>query len=368
MNLRPRRIALMLESDGPGGAETMLMQLAEELRRRRHDVICVGPDNGCGWLGGELRRRGFITDVFSLRRPLDPACLRGMTGMLRRLRIDVVHSHEFTMAIYGAAAAHRLHIPHVVTMHGSDGRLYAKWRRRVALRMAFTASRSVVAVSRATHDLMVNSLGLAPESVRTIPNGIRYSPGEPTRVRQELRLAAEDQLVLAVGNLVPWKGHIHLLRALSRINGNLGARWHVAIAGAGVEETRLREFASAAGIDARVHLLGHRSDIPDLLAASDVFVMPSLREALPMALLEAMFAGKPVIASRAAGIPEVIVEGRDGLLAGPGDEVQLQQALEQLLGDEALRRRLGHAGRDRAAGEFSAAAMTDAYEQAYGIR
>src|SRR5689334_10687465 len=102
---QPLRIALMLESDGPGGAEVMLLQLAEELRRRGHDVLPVGPDNGSGWLAGQFRERGFTPATFSLRRPLDFNCLRGLAHLLRDKRIQVVHSHEFAMAVYGAAAA-----------------------------------------------------------------------------------------------------------------------------------------------------------------------------------------------------------------------------------------------------------------------
>ncbi|MBP2647192.1 MAG: glycosyl transferase group 1 [Gemmatimonadetes bacterium] len=354
----------MLESDGPGGAETMLMQLAEELRRRGHHVLCVGPDNGCGWLGGELRRRGFATDVFSLRKPIDRDCLRGMVDMLRRHAIEIVHSHEFTMAIYGAAATRRVGIPHVITMHGSE-KVLARWQRRLALRLAFASSRAVVAVSRATHAHLVRTLRMTPSSVRTIPNGIAFTAGTRGTVRTEFGLSDGDVLVLAVGNLVPRKGHIHLLRALAVQDVR---NWHVAIAGRGDEEQRLRAFAVEAGIADRVHLLGHRGDIPDLLAAADVYAMPSLWEGLPMALLEAMFAGKAIVASRASGIPEAIDEGKEGLLADPGDEVQLATTLGRLLGDANLRNRLGTAARARAERDFSAAVMTEAYERAYGIR
>lgn len=359
----PRRIALMLESDGPGGAETMLMQMAEELRRRGHEVLCVGPAHGCGWLGTELRRRGFTTDVFTLRQPLDRECLRGMVEMLRRHRIEIVHSHEFTMAIYGAAAARQLDLTHVITMHGSE-KVLSRWQRRLALRLAFASSRSVVAVSRATHAHMAKVMRMPPASILTIPNGITFSPGVREGVRAELGLTDANVLVLAVGNLVPRKGHIHLLRALAALGND---SWHVAIAGRGDEEQRLLDFAAGAGVGDRVHLLGHRGDIPDLLAAADVYAMPSLWEGLPMALLEAMFAGKAIVASRASGIPEAIDEGKEGLLTDPGDEAQLQEVLSRLITDPALRRRLGAAAKERAQAHFSAAVMIDAYEGAFGI-
>ena len=364
IQVQPRRIALMLESDGPGGAETMLMQMAEELRRRGHHVVCVGPDNGCGWLGGELRRRGFTTDVFRLRQPIDRDCLGGMVEMLRKHQAEIVHSHEFTMAVYGAAAARQLGVTHVITMHGSE-KVMARWQRRLALRVAFAASRAVVAVSRATHAHMARVMRMAPASILTIPNGIAFTPGVRPGVRTELGLTDSSVLVLAVGNLVPRKGHIFLLRALASL---ANPDWHVAIAGRGGEEERLLAFANEAGVTDRVHLLGHRGDVPDLLAAADVYAMPSLWEGLPMALLEAMFAGKAIVASRASGIPEAIDEGQEGLLADPGDEAQLKEALSNLIAQSALRARLGAAAKARAERDFSSTVMIDAYERAFGIR
>lgn len=364
--VRPHRIALMLESDGPGGAETVLVQVAEELRRRGHHIVAIGPANGCGILGGVLRERGFETDVFHLARALDPMCLVRLRDTLRQHRVEVVHSHEFTMAIYGAAAARWLGVPHVVTMHGSQT-AFTAWRRRAALRLAFRASRATVAVSRATEAYMTRVMGARPGEYLTIPNGVAVTPGRREPLRAELGLGTSDQLIVAVGNLSRRKGHLILLRALAGIDPAC-APWHVAIAGRGDEEATLRAYAEEAGIAGRVHLLGHRSDIPDVLAAADVYAMPSLWEGLPMALLEAMFARKPIVASRTEGIPEAIDHGVHGLLAEPGSEDGLRAVLDAVLTDQAAAERLAQAALDRAQREFSAAAMVDAYERAYGIR
>ena len=127
----PLRIALMLETDGPGGAEVVVFQLAEELRRRGHVVVPVGPEQGVGWLRGKFLAAGFTPEAFRLRRPLDPVCLRDLRRMLVRQEIDVVHSHEFTMSVYGAVAARTAGVPHIITMHGNQT-MTAAWRRRVA--------------------------------------------------------------------------------------------------------------------------------------------------------------------------------------------------------------------------------------------
>src|SRR5450759_1494058 len=129
------RIAMMLESDGPGGAEMMVFRLSEELRRRGHTVVPVGPAHGVGWLGDLFRRGGFSPEVFRLRRPVDPGCVHGLVQLFKEHRIDAVHSHEFTMAVYGTAAARLLGLPHVITMHGGFKACTAL-RRRIALRWA----------------------------------------------------------------------------------------------------------------------------------------------------------------------------------------------------------------------------------------
>jgi glycosyltransferase involved in cell wall biosynthesis len=360
-----RRIALMLESDGPGGAETMLLQLATELRRRGHQVLAVGPANGCGWLGERFRHHGFDTDVFHLRRTVDPACASGLAQTLSRHRIDLVHSHEFTMAVYGAVAAGTVRVPHVFTLHGGLS-VFRKWRRRAALRWALARSRAGVAVSSAAQATMARALGVPSHRIQAIPNGIAFTPGDREAARRALGVQPGELLVLAVGNLGVVKGHIVLLRALAGLDA--GLPWRVAIAGRGTEEGNLRAWAQSAGIAGRLQLLGHRDDVPDLLAAADVYAMPSLSEGLPMALLEAMFARAPIVASRTGGIPEVLRDGIDGLLAEPGDETSLRSALARLLGRPELRAALGQAAHARAAAGYSAEVMTDAYERAYGFR
>jgi starch synthase (maltosyl-transferring) len=361
---RPLRIAMMLESDGPGGAEYVLIQLSEELRRRGHTIIPVGPDKGLGWLDRVLREKGFETEQFSLRRAVDPKCLRGMVRMLRRTRVDLVHSHEFTMAVYGAAAARIIGIPYVITMHGAQTVMNV-WRRRVALAWAFKGSRATVGVSDDTTTYMQQRLKLAPGVVTTVRNGIPVRPGSADGVRAELGVRPGDVLFVAVGNLVPRKGHRVLLQALQPLAGPDLPPWRLAIAGRGRQKEPLQQLANELGIADRVHLLGHRDDVPDLQAAADVFVMPSLWEGLPLAILEAMFAGKPVVASAISGIPEAITSGEHGLLVPAGDPGALSAALRELLTDPARRAAFGAAARRRAEAEFTIGHMTDAYERLY---
>jgi len=365
LTARGKNVALMLESDGPGGAENMLLQLGEELHRRGYGICPVLPEKGMGWLAKECTKRGFQPETFSIRRPLDWRCLRGLIEVLRRRGASLVHSHEFTMGVYGAAAARWLGKPHVLTMH-SGHRVLSHWRRRVALRWSMRHSRAVATVSGATRQLFLDSLHLSPNAITVVHNGIvAPAVGDRGCVRRELAIQPEELLIVSVGNLYPVKGHQVLLEALIRLKTQSDLpRWRVALAGRGREMDRLKQFAEAHGLD-RVHFLGHRPDVPDILAAADAWVMPSLSEGLPLALLEAMFAGKAIIASRVGGIPEVIDAERDGILVPPNDPLALGGALARLLADAELRTRLARAARQRAASEFSVGHMTDAYERLY---
>ncbi len=368
MTVAPRlRIAMMLESDGPGGAEMMVFRLSEELRDRGHIVLPVGPANGVGWLGDLFRGAGMSPEVFRLRRPVDPGCVRGLIRLFREHRIDAVHSHEFTMAVYGAASSRLLNLPQVITMHGGF-KVCRALRRRVALRWAMRNSDHTVMVSRATQRQFATDLGLNEARFTVVPNGVPVRRGDATRARAEFGITEGECVLVAVGTLERHKGHQVLLDALASFTRDgLTIPWRLIIAGGrgGDQHESLLRFVKAEGLDNRVHIVTDRSDIPDLLAAADVFVMPSLFEGLPMALLEAMVAGKAIIASATAGIPEAIVDGRDGLLVPAGDAARLAEALQLLLTNPARRAALSEAAAARARREFTVQVMADRYEALY---
>lgn len=360
-----RTIALMLESDAPGGAEIFLLHSAEELRKRRHHVVPVLPSWKTGWLAGEFRKRGFDPHQFTLRRPLDWRCLKGLAATLRSTGVEVVHSHEFTMAVYGTVAARLLGIRHVITMHGNDRMTLAR-RRRIALRWAFRHSHATVAVSEDTRRHLLETMSLPPEQVRTIPNGIPEPRGDADGPRIEFRLSADEVVFISVGNLTERKGHIVLLRALQQVRDQgCTVPWRLIVAGEGPERPRLEAFVQEHDLVSSVLLPGYRADVGDLQAVADVMVMPSLWEGLPLAVLEGMFAGNAILGSDTSGIPEAVRQGVDGLLTPPGDVGALAASLRTLLEDPELRRRMGRNAHERARARFSIRRMVDDYEALY---
>jgi glycosyltransferase involved in cell wall biosynthesis len=357
------RIALLSESDRVGGAEALMLRMADELRTRGHDLHFFGPAAGTGWLGAQFRKRGFPTEVFRLRRPLDVRCLYHLATMLRRRAYDVVHSHMFAMAVYGAAASRMARVPHVITMHGDCGETQYL-RRRVALRWAIRHSHSSVAVSQPLLRLLCEGLGIADDELQVIANGVQDITGDARAFRRELGIGDDELLVVAVGRCDHDKGHIVLCQALDRLPQDL--RWRLALVGpADAASPDVEGFLASRSWANRAHILGPRDDIPDILSAADLFAMPSLTEGLPVALLEAMVASLAIVASNVGGIPEAVSDGQEGMLVPPSDPQALATALHHLMTASVERTRLGCAARRKALERFSLAAMADEYERLY---
>ena len=227
---------------------------------------------------------------------------------------------------------------------------------------------ATVAVSEDTRRHLLETLAVPPHRIGTVLNGVPDPSGDGKALRASLGLTHSDVLLVAVGNLIERKGHAVLLKALAEIRStDPDLDWHVAIAGEGVERPALERLAAEPGLVGRVHLLGHRSDVPDVLAAADIFVMPSIWEGLPLAVLEAMFAGCAVVASDVSGIPEAIPTPEVGRLVPPGDATALAVALRPLLREARLRQDLGNAARTRAREHFTVQRMALDYVRLLGI-
>jgi glycosyltransferase involved in cell wall biosynthesis len=211
---------------------------------------------------------------------------------------------------------------------------------------------------------LIEELGPVAERLTVVPNGMPAHRGTRATVRAELGVVDEDVLILAVGARCSRKNHSAIVRALGQVSPE--ARWHLAIAGRDDDATTdIARAIAETGTASRVHQLGIRHDVGDLLAAADLFCMPSLWEGMPLALIEAMLAGVAPVASRVGGIPEVVEAGVSGLLVDPLNVRELEVALATLIADPSLRRSMANAARERAERVFSSEAMCVAYEAVY---
>lgn len=301
-----------------------------------------------------------------------PTGLLRLATILRRERIDILHTHLFEPSVIGLQAGALARTQRrVMTRHYSDYHTRIDKRWHVKLDQMCTAlSHRVIAVSHHTATHLVEAEGASREKIRVVWNGIdfdrvRASEGDPRgRVRQELGLG-DDYVLLIAARLHPEKGYDHLFPALREAIQRLNRKVILLVAGEGQLVSRYREQVRALGLEASVRFLGFRTDLPDLMLTADLFVLPSVAEAFGLVLTEAIYLGTPVVATRVGGIPEIVDDGIDGVLVPPADSAALAAAITDLLCDEERRRRMSGAGSERIAQRFRFETMVRAYERVY---
>lgn len=350
-----------------GGMEQVVIQLTRVLDRDRFDisVLCLrseGPfaeelrDAGITVLRLEPRSNG--PDYFAFRR---------LWSSFRRDPVAVVHTHNteamLTAGLGGALAG----VPTLV--HTDHAREFPdKLRYMVAEHLISRAYYRVVGVSAHTTRDLARYEKIPRHKLMTIPNGIDpariAAAAPPGATRQALGIAGRGPVLGIGAKLRPEKRIVDLIEAVSHLRPEF-PDLALLIAGIGGEEQRLRQAAADHGVADAVHFLGLRRDMPDILRALDVMVLPSSREGNPMILLEALAAGVPVVATRVGGIPEVIEHGRNGSLVEPFRPRALADELARVLRDRELRARYGREGRRTFEERYSAAAMGRRYTAIY---
>jgi glycosyltransferase involved in cell wall biosynthesis len=361
---RRRSVCLYTPSVDPSGMGAHMLDLAAEWVRD-HDVCVMAWPTAPGQR--LLDRAAAVgARVVALRHPRDPRFAEGVVDALREHPVDVFHVHVGTGRenFDGARAARRAGVPAVVQTQHLPW-LLASRKHRAPFFRALQPVDHLITVSHAQRQTY-ERIGVAPELMTTVPNGIRArGPGAGRdAARVALGLDGDQPVVLTVGRLTVMKGQRHLLDAVPELARRFGGV-AVVVIGQGHLHAQLRSQAEALGVADRVHLVGHRADARMLLDAADVFVLPSRHEGMPLVLLEAMDAGLPVVATRVIGSEEVVVDGETGLLVRPQDPAALAAALGRLLEDPALRQRYGRAGRRRYLERFTSVRMAAQTAEVY---
>jgi glycosyltransferase involved in cell wall biosynthesis len=296
-----------------------------------------------------------IEPMFLARRKWDPRTLLDLLRLVRGRRFALLHVTGEKSILFGRLVARLEGLP--VIAHFHDGLPAPRWVRLCQRRLASDTDLAL-AVSGPIREIVIRDFALPPDRVQVLHNGLdltrftRPAADARPRLRRQLGLAPTTPTVGLIGRLHPVKGQQAMIRALPRLLRHCPDAALV-IAGDGPDRQACTALVAELGLAGRVHLLGQRDDIPDLLAALDVVALPSLwEEPFPFVALEAMAAGRPVVAFRTGGLPESIVDGETGLLVAYADEDALAEALSQVLTQPELARRLG-AGAARRAQDFS---------------
>jgi len=345
-----------------GGQERVALDLAGAQVRRGHEVSAVSlAPLPHGVLASEFQARGITLHSVPKGASFDVRTVARLARWLRASRIDVVHTHNPQPLAYGAPAGRLARAVVVHTKHGVNPERGRKlWLRRVGGHLAD----AYVAVSDATAEVARRNRECLPGRLQVIPNGVdleAYRPDETARrdVRAELGIPADAWLFGTVGRVSVEKDHALLVRAAGPL---LGPRVRLMIVGDGTELANVR--AAARKLEPWVTLTGVRHDIARVLASFDAFVLSSRSEGLPLALLEAMATGLPVVSTNVGGVSEVVDHGRAGLLVPAGDEDALGRSIARLIASPAEATDLGRRARARAL-HYDAVAVVDRYMALY---
>jgi glycosyltransferase involved in cell wall biosynthesis len=362
------RVLLVTDEMEVGGTQRQIVNLAVGLRDAGAEVTVLY--FRCrSFLVDELERHGVRTVLCAKRRAVDPGFVAALAREIRHCRADVAHAFAFSAELWTAVALAlpRGSRPALVSSVRGTYDWYAPWQWR-AKRWVSRRSTAIVANSSEGARFAAERMNLPPACIEVVYNGIRPGTAAPQAVADAQLtwpFAADGAMrLLFVGRLVDIKGLDTLLHALAEMRRS-GTVPSLVLCGDGPLRAALEQQARDSGLAAHVRFLGERDDATTWMAAADVLVLPSRQEGLSNALLEAMAAGRAVVASRVGGNVELVADGRTGLLVPPGDAVALARALQALAAEPARRDQLGAAAAAAVDERFSVAAMVNAMQRLY---
>lgn len=365
------RVLQFLSSADIGGTERMVLQLVTRMNPQRFATdVCFlyGP----GPVGTELSRRGFKVTYFHFHPAKLPLVIARLTAFFRRNPYDVVHIYGYKANLLVRTLCWCWGPKHIVTGQRStdqNRRWFHSWLDRLTSRRVTL----YISNSAAAKKLLVEREKIPEKKIVVIPNGVdcqRFRPPTPEEkaaLRSWLGLPVGATVTVSVANLLPVKGHTYLLKAIASLPSEIKEKLVLLLVGYGPLQESLQKEAALLNLHSIVRFLGRQEseNVAKILRAADVFILASLWEGLPNAVLEAMATGLPVIATATGGVPELIQNEKEGLLVPPKDPDALAAAVHRLVGDAQLRQTLGGNARARAQDDFSLEGMTARTEKIY---
>lgn len=338
-----------------GGAERIMVDLIRYGNHAAFDFSVITIAAG-GPLEKDLRELGVPYYPLTKKTELGLGMLAELTALLNRLQPDIVHTHLFGGHLWGQIASMLNRVPIIVASEQNTDVDLGRVKTRLKQAITYSAD-VIVAASEAVKKFLVTAGHLSAKKIVVIKNAIevwRYLDAPPPTFGAPLKL-------IVIGRLEPQKGHDVLFAALSRLN----FPWELSVVGEGSLAEDLLDRATLLRIDDRVKFLGTILDVAPLIASHDVLVMPSRWEGIGLVIMEGMAAGRPVVASRVGGIPELITHAKTGLLVEPENAEELAEALRWVRANPTAAGALGAAAREQAREHFDVRQMVKEYERVY---
>lgn len=358
------RIVYFIDHLRRDGTQRVLQQLVQGLAAHGHyqAIVCLN-DSFDAALVAELRASGAEVRIVGRAGLLAGYGLLTLVLWLRHRRFDVAVTLLFAADVIGRAIAHASGIPRLISSIRARNSNYSIWQR-LLINLTMPLADTVVVNSAAVADVAIAAEGADPAGLVVIPNGVDVEQYQHAMSRDQLRkafgLAPGRRVIGSVGRLEYQKGFDILLEACAALPQR---NWDLLLIGEGSEKAQLQQQAASLGIQECVHLVGYRRDVPLLLGALDLYVHPARFEGMPNALLEAMAAGCPIVASAADGNRELISDDIHGWLVPVADVPLLTQTIQAALSDRVTTQRFGAAAARRARETFSVDTMIDSWER-----
>jgi glycosyltransferase involved in cell wall biosynthesis len=366
---RRLRVLTLLDTLRPGGAERVAVSVAARLDKARFEpFVCASRRVPWSPLREILDAAEVPLLTLDRTRRLSVWRWSPLLSLLRRERIDVIHAHMFGSNVSGTIIGRLARVPVIVAHEHSWSFEANPIRYTLDRELIGRGAHVVVAVSSADRLRMIELEGVPSAKIRLVPNRIGPLPPPEQDLRAELGISPDTPVIGTLTVLRPEKALEVLVEATSLLTPRF-PELKVLIAGAGREEQRLRALIAARGLEDKVLLLGFRRNVADVLAALDVAVFCSDREGSPLAVIESMSAGLPIVATRVGGVPDLVREDENALLVPVRDARALAGAVGRLLADSDLRERFGRSAHERQRRELgiepTVRALEDLYEQLF---
>lgn len=362
------RVIHLIKAKQIGGAERHLLMLLPALIARGIDaqlLVMIEPNTPMEDLFEEAEQRGIPAQAIEMRGSIDALIVNRIRTKLNELKPDILHTHLIHADTFGLAASKLANVPHLVTSRHNDDDFRSKRVVKWASGMMWNGFDACIAISDAIKKFAIEVEKCPPEKVYTVKYGIEHQSLPQSHFEEarasllaELGLSDDAQILGMACRLVAQKGIIYALQALKTIHPSFPDA-HLVIAGNGELMHELIHLVAQLELTDNVHFLGWRSDVPQLMAGFDIFMMPSLWEGFGLVALEAMSKRRPVIATRVTALPEVVAHEQTGLLVPPKNSDALAEAMQSLLEDRTLRAHMGLVGEDRVEQLFSVDRMAD---------
>lgn len=356
------------------GSESHLLMLLPRLREYGYNstmLVLADAEDRPGTFCERMRASGVPTEVMSMRGDIDPLLVWKLARYIRQGNFDLVHTHLFHADLYGTLAAYLSGKRIILSTRHNDNKFRNHILFKVVNRLCVCFDKKIITISNWLKKFSVDVERVPESKVETIHYGFDVNSFDkkakkslPTEVRKEFNISSDQQVLGIVARLTEQKGHKDLLQAFRAVIDRY-PQTILLIVGDGELEKDLKTQVQNMGLKEQVIFTGYREDIPAIMQAIDIFVHPSLWEGFGLVFLEAMAAGKPVVATRVSAIPEIVVDGETGYLVPPKNSHLLTEKILQLLENRVSAYKMGEKGRERLGQYFTVEKMVKEIKKLY---